>query len=32
MDIADVLGFWAVSAVFVVAPGSDWAAFRVFVR
>jgi threonine/homoserine/homoserine lactone efflux protein len=25
MDIADVLGFWAVSAVFVVAPGSDWA-------
>ncbi|GEK21766.1 LysE family translocator [Cellulomonas xylanilytica] len=25
MDVADVLAFWAVSFVFVVAPGSDWA-------
>jgi threonine/homoserine/homoserine lactone efflux protein len=25
MDIADALGFWAVSLVFVIAPGSDWA-------
>ncbi|WP_456789900.1 LysE family translocator [Cellulomonas sp. P5_C5] len=25
MSISDVLGFWAVSVVFVVAPGSDWA-------
>ena len=25
MDVAEVLGFWAVSLVFVVAPGSDWA-------
>ena len=25
MDVTDVLGFWAVSLVFVIAPGSDWA-------
>ncbi|MGN8246468.1 LysE family translocator [Cellulomonas soli] len=25
MDGADVLGFWAVSIVFVLAPGADWA-------
>ena len=25
MNMSDVLGFWAVSVVFVIAPGSDWA-------
>ena len=25
MNMSDVLGFWVVSVVFVIAPGSDWA-------